>query len=115
MSTQILFGVKPPKNWRENLQKQKDPEYQRLRELWDKETDPELEAKYYKQMNDYWAAKKAEQSRTSSETTDEDWNPDPDQMADQGMNISAHNALERSLSELYRQDTEKYGKTQPKS
>ncbi len=60
----IIFGAKPPKNWRENLQKQKDPEYQRLLKLSDTATDPELKAKYRKQKNDYWAAKMAEQNST---------------------------------------------------
>ena len=37
----IIFGMKPPKNWRLNGILQKDPEYQKLRRAWDEETNPE--------------------------------------------------------------------------
>ena len=37
----IIFGFKPPKNWRLNLILQKDPEFQKLLNAWDDETDPE--------------------------------------------------------------------------
>ncbi len=35
----IIIGFKPPKNWRLNLILQKDPEFQKLLNAWDKETD----------------------------------------------------------------------------
>ena len=38
---QILFGIRPPKNWQLNSVLQEDPEYQKLRDAWDKETNPE--------------------------------------------------------------------------
>ena len=38
----IIIGFKPPKNWRLNLILQKDPEFQKLLDAWDKETDSEM-------------------------------------------------------------------------
>lgn len=53
----IIFGIRPPKNWKESIRKQKGPEYQRLQELWDTAETHALEAMCKKQMNDYWAKK----------------------------------------------------------
>ena len=67
MSALIIFGAKPPKNWRENLQKQKDPEFQRLIKPWISEKDPVKRKEYADRAEAYWAAKMAAQSSTKEE------------------------------------------------
>ena len=41
IGVRIAFGAKPPKNWKENLKKQKDETYQKMRRKRDQEPDPE--------------------------------------------------------------------------
>ena len=51
----IIFGMKPPKNWRLNGILQKDPEYQKLRRAWDNETDPEMKERLHLKLCEYRA------------------------------------------------------------
>ena len=44
-TAQIYFGFRPPKNWRLNSILQKDPEFQKLLNAWDDETDSEKKEK----------------------------------------------------------------------
>ena len=50
---QIFFGIRPPKNWRLNGILQKDPEYQKLRDDWDDETDPVLKEQKSQVLSEY--------------------------------------------------------------
>ena len=52
---QIFFGNSLPKNWRLNLVLQKDPDYQKLRDDWDDETNPTLKEQKSKALDEYKA------------------------------------------------------------
>lgn len=52
---QIFFGNSLPKNWRLNSILQKDPEYQKLREAWDNETDPMMKEQLRQKLIEYRA------------------------------------------------------------
>lgn len=52
---QIFFGNCLPKNWRLNSILQKDPEYQKLREAWDNETDPMMKEQLRQKLIEYRA------------------------------------------------------------
>ncbi len=49
----IIFGVKPPKNWRLNLILQKEPEFQKLLKAWRKETDAEKKEQLRQKLIEY--------------------------------------------------------------
>ena len=51
----IIIGFKPPKNWRLNLILQKDPEFQKLLNAWDDETDPEIKEQLRPKLSKYKA------------------------------------------------------------
>lgn len=51
----IFFGVKPPKNWRLNSVLQKDPKYQKLRDAWNEETNPEAKEQLRLKLAEYKA------------------------------------------------------------
>ena len=55
MKAQIFFGNSLPKNWRLNLILQKDPDYQKLRDDWDDETNPTLKEQKSKALDEYKA------------------------------------------------------------
>ena len=58
--TRIIFGGQLPKNWKENLQKQKDKQYQKLAQAWDEETDPTVKQEKRKALDNYWAKRRLE-------------------------------------------------------
>ena len=58
--TRIISGGKLPKNWKENLLKQKDEKYQKLWKAWDQETNPELEKQRHQELQEYWAKRRLE-------------------------------------------------------
>ena len=58
--TRIISGGKLPKNWKENLQKQKDKQYQKLAQAWDEETDPTVKQEKRKALDNYWAKRRLE-------------------------------------------------------
>ncbi len=60
MTARIIFGVKPPKNWKENLRKQKDEKYQAMVWQYEKATSPEEKQRISQQMDDYWAKRRVE-------------------------------------------------------
>lgn len=57
-AVQILIGYKPPKNWKENLVKQKDEGYQELLKQWLDEDDPELKDTVWQEAKKYWAKRR---------------------------------------------------------
>jgi len=63
----IIFGVKPPKNWRLNSVLQKDPEYQKLRDFWDKETNPEAKEQLRLKLAEYKAKVRKEMNLPEEE------------------------------------------------
>ncbi len=54
-TARIFFCNSLPKNWRLNLVLQKDPEYQKLRDDWDNETDPVLKEQKSQVLREYRA------------------------------------------------------------
>ncbi len=60
MTARIIFGVKPPKNWKENLKKQKDEKYQAMARQYDKATSQEEKQSIVQQINEYWAKRRVE-------------------------------------------------------
>ena len=63
----IIFGMKPPKNWKENSYKQKDKKYQELFMAWYREQDPELKEKKGQALNEYWSKRRVELGFTEPE------------------------------------------------
>lgn len=51
----IFFGNSLPKNWRLNSALQTDTDYQKLRDDWDDETNPELKEQKAQLLRDYKA------------------------------------------------------------
>ncbi len=54
-TTFIIFGYKPPKNWKENLVKQRDEGYQVLLKSWMNEKNPKLKKHKWQEVKKYWA------------------------------------------------------------
>ena len=59
-TARIIFGYKPPENWKENLVKQKDEGYQELLKQWLDEDDPELKDTVWQEDKKYWAKRRLE-------------------------------------------------------
>ena len=64
---QILFGIRPPKNWQLNSVLQEDPEYQKLRDAWDEETDPETKEQLHLKLSEYRAKVRKENNLQEGE------------------------------------------------
>ena len=60
IGVRIVFGAKPPKNWKENLKKQKDETYQTMRRKRDQEEDPVKFDQLDKELQNYWAKRREE-------------------------------------------------------
>ncbi len=56
----IIFGYKPPKNWKENLIKQEDEGYQVLLKSWMYEKEPELKKQKWQEVKKYWEKRRLE-------------------------------------------------------
>ena len=63
----IFFGVKPPKNWKENLVKQKDEGYQELLKEWLDEKDPVIKKQKWQEAKEYWVKRRVELGFTEPE------------------------------------------------
>ena len=59
-NAQIILGANLPKNYEENLARQKDPTFQKLLDEWDDETDPTLKELKNKAIDEYWAERRKE-------------------------------------------------------
>ena len=66
-TARIFFCNSLPKNWRLNLILQKDPEYQKLREAWDNETDPEIKEQLHLKLSEYRAKVRKENNLLEGE------------------------------------------------
>ncbi len=67
MGARIILGAELPKNWRENLAKQKDERYQEMLDNLENETDPEMEKKINREIDEYWAKRRVELGFTDPE------------------------------------------------
>ena len=63
----IIFGMKPPKNWRLNSVLQKDPDFQELRDAWDEETNPEVKEQLRLKLTEYKAKVRKEMNLPEEE------------------------------------------------
>ena len=67
MKARIFFGNSLPKNWQLNLVLQKDPAYQKLRDAWDEETDPETKEQLHLKLSEYRAKVRKENNLQEGE------------------------------------------------